>query len=192
MENANELVFVDAEFTGLHAATTLVSIALVSLDGRELYLALNDYDRSQVSYWLEHNVLALLHERECVNSRTAYEKVDTWLQGIAKGRKITLMSAGLVFDIMLLFDLYKHKFAPGIFYNAINDLPFFLKHPVHFDLNTLFAAAGIDPEIDRIKYVGEGLEGVRHDALFDARLVRRCYLKLRDENRLPLMQHFYE
>lgn len=42
----NKLVFVDAEFTCLHAGTTLVSIALVSLDGRELYIAVDDYDKT--------------------------------------------------------------------------------------------------------------------------------------------------
>lgn len=144
----------------------------------------------QVTDWLQESVLALLENVEKVNSRTAFQKIDIWLKEVSGGENITLVSAGLVFDIMLLFNLYRYQFPEDRFYNAINDLPDFLRHSAHFDLNTLFAAAGIDPEVDRVAYAGEGLEGVRHDALFDARLVRSCYLKLNSDNRLPLMQNF--
>tara|TARA_A100001011_G_C13721134_1_gene599667 strand:+ start:390 stop:572 length:183 start_codon:yes stop_codon:yes gene_type:complete len=45
-------VFIDAEFTGEHAKTTLVSLGLVSFSGKELYLTLNDFDLDQVTDWL--------------------------------------------------------------------------------------------------------------------------------------------
>ena len=38
-------VFFDTEFTGLHRNTTLISIGLVSEDGRTFYAEFNDYDR---------------------------------------------------------------------------------------------------------------------------------------------------
>ena len=41
-------IFFDTEFTGLHQKTTLISIGLVSEDGREFYAELTDYDKSQV------------------------------------------------------------------------------------------------------------------------------------------------
>ena len=48
MLNNQKIVFLDTEFTGEHIHTTLVSIGMVTLEGAELYLTLNDYDESQV------------------------------------------------------------------------------------------------------------------------------------------------
>ena len=53
-----KIVFIDTEFTGEHAYTTLISIGVVTLDGRELYITLNDYDKDQITDWLKENVLA--------------------------------------------------------------------------------------------------------------------------------------
>ena len=58
-----KLVFFDTEYTGGHAFTTLVSVGLVRLDGRELYLTLSDYARGQVTNWLRENVLSLIDEQ---------------------------------------------------------------------------------------------------------------------------------
>lgn len=44
-----KIVFIDTEYTGEHALTTLVSVDLVTLEGNGLCLALNDYDRDQVT-----------------------------------------------------------------------------------------------------------------------------------------------
>lgn len=40
-------IFFDTEFTGLHQSTTLISIGLISKDGRTFYAECNDYDRSK-------------------------------------------------------------------------------------------------------------------------------------------------
>lgn len=50
-------IFYDAEFTGLHKDTTLISIALVDELGWGLYAEFNDYDPKQVDEWIEENVL---------------------------------------------------------------------------------------------------------------------------------------
>lgn len=41
-------VFFDTEFTGLHQKTTLISIGLISEDGKTFYAELTDYDQTQV------------------------------------------------------------------------------------------------------------------------------------------------
>ena len=57
MDFEKSFIIFDTEFTGEHAFTTLVSIGLVTLDGEELYITLNDYDKDQVTDWLKENVL---------------------------------------------------------------------------------------------------------------------------------------
>jgi len=53
-------IFFDTEFTGLHQNTTLISIGLISSDGRTFYAEFNDYDENQVDDWIKDNVIANL------------------------------------------------------------------------------------------------------------------------------------
>ena len=50
-------LFFDTEFTGLRKDTTLISIGIVSEDGRKFYAEFVDYDHSQVNPWIEQNVI---------------------------------------------------------------------------------------------------------------------------------------
>ena len=42
-----KIIFIDTEFTGEHAYTTLVSLGITTLEGDEFYVTLNDYDKNQ-------------------------------------------------------------------------------------------------------------------------------------------------
>lgn len=172
------LVFIDAEYTGEHAYTTLVSLGLVALDGRSLYLTLNDYDRAQATDWLRANVLSMIEPEQTVDSPTAFRRLDAWLREIAGDGRVCLVSAGLGSDLLLLFELYRHAQPQLKYFHALHCLPDYLNHAEHFDLNTLFFAAGEDPGVDRDAFVGHSVAGMRHDALHDAGLARACFLKL--------------
>ena len=50
-------LFFDTEFTGLRKDTTLISIGIVSEDGRRFYAEFVDYDHSQVTPWIKENVI---------------------------------------------------------------------------------------------------------------------------------------
>lgn len=50
-------LFFDTEFTGLRKDTTLISIGIISEDGRKFYAEFVDYDHSQVNPWIEQNVI---------------------------------------------------------------------------------------------------------------------------------------
>lgn len=50
-------LFFDTEFTGLRKDTTLISIGIVSEDGRRFYAEFLDYDHSQVTPWIKENVI---------------------------------------------------------------------------------------------------------------------------------------
>ena len=51
-------IFMDTEFTGLHQATTLISISLVSECGKTFYAEFTDYAKEQLDEWLLTNVIA--------------------------------------------------------------------------------------------------------------------------------------
>src|SRR3990167_10002639 len=53
-------IFFDTEFTGLHKKTTLISIGLISEDGKTFYAELTDYDESQINDWILKNVVEKL------------------------------------------------------------------------------------------------------------------------------------
>ncbi len=175
-----KLVFIDAEYTGEHAYTTLVSLGLVTLEGDELYLALNDFDQAQVTPWLEENVLSLIDEDDRIPSDEAYRRLARWLEEYAKDERVHLVSAGLGSDLLLLFELYKHADAGRPYFHALECLPAYLNHAEHFDLNTLLFLVGFDLDQDRETLVGSGVSGTRHDALHDARLARACFLEIKD------------
>jgi len=44
-------IFLDTEFTGLHQSGQLISLALVSMDGRWFYAEFTDYDAESLSDW---------------------------------------------------------------------------------------------------------------------------------------------
>ena len=54
-------LFFDTEFTGLRKDTTLISIGIVSEDGRKFYAELTDYNENQCNKWINQNVVKNLH-----------------------------------------------------------------------------------------------------------------------------------
>lgn len=180
-----KLVFIDAEYTGEHAYTTLVSLGLVTLDGEGIGVALSDYDRDQVTDWLRENVLSAIDESRAVSSREAYEEISAFLSSYAQGDRVSLVSAGLGSDLLLLFELYRYACPELRYFHALKCLPDYLNHTWHLDLNTLLLAAGVDPGIDRELFARATLAGRRHESLYDAHLARACFLRLLEEGLLP-------
>lgn len=173
-----KLVFLDTEYTGDHAFTTLVSVGLVTLDGRELYVTMNDYARDQVTDWLRKNVLSLIDEQQSVSSKEACDQISEFLEANSQGDCISLVSAGKVADLMLLFQLCHTQYPAMKYFHSLHGLPHYLNYRRHFDLDTLFMIAGIDPAVDRDVFVEHRFAGNHHDAIHDARVVRKCFLKL--------------
>lgn len=57
MEQNFVKVYFDAEFTGLHRDTTLISIGLISESGHHFYAEFNDYNKDQIDPWLQEHVI---------------------------------------------------------------------------------------------------------------------------------------
>lgn len=77
-------IFFDTEFSGLHQGTTLISIAMVAEDGRELYCELNDYDKSQIDDWLQDNVIANLHNTNPINTEQLRKAIEGFIKSAVK------------------------------------------------------------------------------------------------------------
>lgn len=168
-------IFLDTEFTGLHQNTTLISIALVAENGDEFYAEFIDYDKSQITEWLEENVLRkLLHSPLAINTSEILSKM--YLSGNAKTislllkawlirfESIEIWADVLAYDWVLFCELFGGAFGipENIFYAP-------------FDLSTFFRLKGIiqpvnkyQNDVSRFDFVGIDKEN-QHNSLADAR-----------------------
>lgn len=169
-------IFFDTEFTGLHQNTTLISIGLVAESGEAFYAELTDYDKSQVNEWLENNVISNLYLDKNVsydpysdNVKVFGDKNDLkqalthWLNRFGK---VEIWSDCLSYDWVLFNQIWGHAFEipSNVYY-------------IPFDICTLFKIKGVDPDISREEFVGKE-KGKKHNALFDAIVIKECYEKL--------------
>ena len=184
-----KIIFIDSEFTGEHAYTTLVSLGVVTLDGQEFYVTLNDYDKNQVTDWLTENVLAGIDRSKSVDGKTAYQLLHAFLSDYSDGHPLYVVSCGLLQDYLLMLELYKYSEPNRKYFHALHCLPEYLNHYAAIDLNTLFRVCNIDPSVNREEFSASEASLKRHNALDDAKIVRRCFLKLLNE---PAIQNLLQ
>ncbi len=155
-------IYFDTEFTGLHKDTTLISIGMVTADGREFYAELNDYDETQVDDWLKENVIANLTGENVINTK---ELKDQLTEFFGKYEKVEIWSDCLAYDWVLFNNIFNHAFKipKEVYY-------------IPFDLCTLMKLKGVDPDINREEFAE--MEGKKHNALHDARVIKTCVEKL--------------
>jgi len=173
----------DCEFTGLHRGTTLISIGCVADDGRTFYAECSDFDVSQVDPWVQENVLRnltlmpkMIGKPLLPRMHVNYGHVDCEIWGskrfvgselahwLSRYDNVEMWSDCLAYDWTLFNDLYGHAFKipSNVFY-------------IPFDLCTLFKLKGIDPDVCREEFAG--MNGQRHHALWDAKVIKACYEK---------------
>lgn len=171
-------VFFDCEFTGGHKNTNLISIGLVSEDNKTFYAEFLDYDTDQLNDWLRENVLANLYGERLIPSEDLYNyrvignkemiasHLTTWL---AQFDRVEMWSDVLHYDWVLFCDLFGNDFTipPNVDY-------------IPFDIATLFKIKNIDPDISRENFVGITDVSSKHNALWDAKIIKLCYEKLSD------------
>lgn len=175
-------IFFDTEFTGLHQKTTLISIGLVSECGKSFYAEFTDYDESQIDDWLQENVvnnlcLDFLDNNADIskwrikgNSNEIKSALEVW---IAQFENIEIWSDCLSYDWVLFNQIFGHAFSipENVYY-------------IPFDICTLFKVKGIDPDISREDFAKDYLEkndfelAKKHNAMWDAYVIRACYKRL--------------
>ena len=165
-------VFFDTEFTGLHAKTTLMSIGLVDEEGRTFYAELNDYDKSQVDEWLENNVVANFTGENTMNMQQLKLELTEWR---AVYDSVEVWSDCLAYDWVLFNSIFGTAF----------DIPKNVYY-IPFDICTMMKLKGVDPDINREEYAFNAVPAIaqKHNALWDAQVIRACYENLRLEAEL--------
>lgn len=183
-------LFFDTEFTGLHQKTTLISIGMISEDGRTFYAEISDYDKSQVDDWIRDNVIANLKFSEPAEGENEYwmqSKVNAVMslhqawnlelretaaevalnlqEWFKQFDEVEIWSDCLSYDWVLFNQLFGHAFniPKNVYY-------------IPFDICTLMKIKGVDPDINREEY--SGIEGDKHNALHDAKVIKACYERL--------------
>lgn len=174
-------LFLDTEFTGLQQSAGLISLALVSEDGRWFYAEFTDYDTAALSDWHRENVLPYLFleqgkrpgyaARGGTAARGNRAEVKEALAGwLAQFEKAEVWADVPAYDWVFFCELFGGALClpRHIFY-------------IPFDFATLLKANGLDPDTPR-ESLAEGWasrhEGARHNALYDAFLLREGYRSL--------------
>jgi hypothetical protein len=171
-------VFFDTEFTGLYQITSLISIGCVAEDGRSFYAELTDYDKDHVDHWIRENVLAHLQF-----GRSRQFDVGPGWQALSGDRDIVGMCLGLWLaslgeQLEMWSDCLAYDWV--LFCQLFGGARYIPKHVYHipFDICTLFKLKGIDPDVNREEFA-EMTEGAqKHNALWDAKVIKACYEKL--------------
>ena len=185
-------LFFDTEFTGLHKNTTLISIGIVSEDGRKFYAELTDYDRNQCDDWIKENVLSnlllggmgtgigeALDDPSTVmvreDSQYVSQELNTWL---SQFDEIQFISDVCHYDFVLLIDLITNG-------GTAFDLPENIS-PVCHDINTDIALCFGSSESEAFDRSREDImeyfcdeedivKGVKHNSMYDAEVIRAIW-----------------
>ena len=198
-------LFFDTEFTGLHQNTTLISLGIISECGKKFYAEFTDLDISQVDDWLKENViknLTLLKFKEgyseynyCTNKpgkidfMRAKGNIDfvkaRLLRWLEQFESVEMWSDCLHYDWVLFLNMFGSAF----------DLPKKIYY-IPFDICALFKMKGIDPDVGREGFVNrenpewiydssvpDEFQNIKHNALWDAVVIRRCYQILIEESK---------
>lgn len=183
------MIFFDTEFTGLHKNTTLISIGLISDEGKRFYAELTDFDETQCNEWIEKNVLdnlilsgnedmakalgddcmttVVLGNKECVR-----KELLEWLSNF--GDDIQLVSDVAHYDMVLLTDLLAE---------SALELPEYI-NPYCHDINQDIAMILDVTDKAAFNYSREKLltdrgitlpVGEKHNSLYDAEVIKAIH-----------------
>ena len=173
-------LFFDTEFTGLHKNTTLISLGIISEDGRTFYAEFTDYDKTQINDWIQENVINNLllssfkegylspynNKQMFVksDSKTILKELKKWIEQFDE---VEMWSDCLAYDWVLFNDIFGHAFniPQNVYY-------------IPFDICTLFKIKGIDPDISREEFINNSVKGEKHNSLYDAKVIKECFNKL--------------
>ncbi len=177
-------IFFDTEFTGLRQNTTLISIGLISEDAQTFYAELTDYKDDHVDEWIKEHVISNLRfvnvyisvpliDYDHYDMKGDKMQVATMLtQWLGQFDTVELWSDTLAYDWVLFCNLFGGAMSipKNVYY-------------IPFDIATLMKMKGVDPDISREEFGDYIVEAnsPKHNALHDAKMIRRCYNRLVSE-----------
>ena len=173
-------VFFDCEFNGLRQHTQLISIGVVDEHDNTFYAEIVPNKAFIVEPWVLENVMPHLKFRDLsvgfhfeeyngsVNMlgdmREVGEELRKWLE---PHKTVEIWSDCLAYDWVLFCELFG---------GALN-IPSNVYY-IPFDICTVFKIKGVDPDVHREKFAGASDAKKKHNALWDAIVIKNCYYKL--------------
>ena len=183
-------LFFDTEFTGLHQKTTLISLGIVSENGKTFYAEFTDYDKSQIDEWLQKNVLdnllynhlddlGIAHGDDSgniqikANTLSIKEHLQKWL---SQFDSVQMWSDCLAYDWVLFCQIFGHAFniPKNVYYIPFDICPALLEKVGNADVSRE-EFAGNMIEVSTAEHWGTN---PKHNALWDAYVIKACYKKL--------------
>ena len=183
-------LFFDTEFTGLRKDTTLISIGIVSEDGKKFYAEFTDYDESQCNDWITENVTSELmydtekwHEGIADRQTHGIKKIISYAlkDWIQQFKTIQFVSDVCHYDFVLLIDLITNG-------GTALDLPDNISavcHDINQDIAQHFGvtdAEAFDMSREQIMNDLCGSEAIvtgdKHNSLYDAEVIRAIYKEI--------------
>lgn len=181
-------VYYDAEFTGLHKDTTPISIGLVTDTCCSFYAEFTDYDESQVTEWIDENVIKnlrlgdkpegyvkrhpmlpspLYNPNYRIELRGNKEFVKSeligWLANEShnfEGKQIQFFADCYAYDWVIMNDLIGFNGSALKIPSYVNYIP--------IDLSTALYMRGIDPDVSREEFVGDyDLKSIKNSSPFN-------------------------
>ena len=180
-----EIIFYDAEFTGLQKNSTLISIGFASKSGRTFYAEFTDYDKNQVNEWILNNVISnTLYLSNAKNNKSIETEAEVSIYGdkefirrelikwfnsfklYENNKTIQFVSDVSHYDFVLLIDLFGSAF----------DLPRYIC-PTCVDINqkiaSHFSISNFEAfNLSREKLAGYSGNDKKHNALFDFKILK--------------------
>ena len=184
-------IYFDTEFTGLKKDTQLISIGLISEDGKEFYGEFASINTELLDDWIIENVLmntakyGEVNETDIVVNESDYhfgtreeiqEELKNWL---SQFDEVQLISDVCHYDMVLFIDIFGSAF----------DLPDNVS-PVCYDINQDIASYYEESQKDAfdrnrediLEEHGITIVGQKHNSLYDARVIQQIYNILNEEN----------
>lgn len=177
-------IYFDTEFTGLYKNTELISIGLISEDGKEFYAEIKDIDKKVNDEWIKNNILKntisfgdaqlteiVLDEKDfCYGTK---EQVKECLQEwLSRFENINLISDVSHYDMVLFIDLFGNAFnIPNNVCPACYDINQDIMHFLDIDLQEAF-------DLNREDFLSQydlEITGQKHNSLYDAKVIKTIY-----------------
>ena len=177
-------IFLDTEFTGLHQKASLISLALVAESGEEFYAEFTDYNKKQVTDWIQKNVMKKLiinenslsdikNVRIKGNKNKIKEALILWFNQFPKKKNsIQIWADCYAWDWVLFCELF------GGAFNIPKNI-----HYMTMDLATYLFSKNIEVDTERIKLLPNDYKEKdnlkQHNALYDARVELEVFKELK-------------
>lgn len=183
-------LFFDTEFTGLHKNTTLVSVGIVAENGNRFYAEFSDFDESQCDNWIKENVLkhTILGGNDTLAARLGEDRNTTVILGskadiryelvewLKQFDSVQFVSDVSHYDFVLLIDIFGGAFdLPGNVSAACHDINQDIAR--HYGISEKEAFDKSREEIVS-ELCGRQIEGEKHNALYDAEVIKAIYTEI--------------